>query len=116
MTFRPMTVAALAGLLALAAALAGCAAPEENREAGLGDDGEPCTPGSRQGGESGHENGTVGSGTGDITTADGGDPSRSDSDPSSVAQCTPVAGGGQAGDGASTGLGEPGGGFSTGPE
>lgn len=112
MTFRPTTLAALAGLVLFAAALAGCASPSENT--GAGDESTtPCAPGAHLGGESGFPNGTTGAGTGDIATADGGDPSR----PTSPGPCPPgdelTADG--AGDGDSTGLGEPGGGYSTMP-
>lgn len=114
MAFRIKTFAPLAGLVLIAAALAGCAGTNESTGgAPLDDDGQPCAVGSGQGGEAGHD--SPGSGTGDITTADGGDPTRPTSDPSAVDQCAPVDAGGE-GDRASTGLGEPGGGFSTAPE
>lgn len=110
----------LATLATLAAAvLAGCAAPAPDEN--VGGNGNVCAPASELGGESGHEPGTTGSGTGDITTADGGDPSRSSDAPGAAQPCGPGASDDGAAasddtDGASTGLGEPGGGFSTEPQ
>lgn len=127
MTFRPTTVLALSALLACASLLAGCTGTDESTGGpeNANDSGRVCAPGSELGGESGMESGTTGSGTGDITTADGGDPSRATVDD----PCGPTgATGGSAGtdattgtggagtDGTSTGLGERSGGYSTAPQ
>lgn len=116
MTMRPLPFL-LVLPLAAALALAGCTDADESAagdgEAGL------CAPIS---GEEGHPQGTTGSGTGDITTVDGGDPSRAPGEtttcpPAGVAERQGETTGGVQGsgsqDGASTGLGEAGGGFST---
>lgn len=120
MSLRPLHLLLIPVVAALA--LAGCAAPEESDAGSDAPASGLCAPVA---GESGHPPGTTGSGTGDITTADGGDPSRP---PASTQPCAPADGtgssadgatGGAAGqtggsqDGTSTGLGEPGGGFST---
>lgn len=106
----------LPAVLVAAALLAGCASPEESAGGGATDStGAPCPVAGETGGESGHPEGSTGSGTGDITTMDGGDPSRDANEPGALRDC--AAGGTTAnGDGASTGLGEPGGGFSTAEE
>jgi hypothetical protein len=124
---RPKTILALSALLACAAAVAGCAAPDENAgQENTDTSGQVCAPGSELGGESGMDPGATGSGTGDITTADGGDPTR----PTVDDPCGPTGAAGNEGmagtdsgagtttgtDGTSTGLGEHSGGYSTAPQ